>query len=161
MLASGGGGLVGGDGDLGNRIVGNTGAAVEVTDGESPTVEGNVMIGNNGGIMIDPGDKTRIPLAPTITTATHNGPGITVTGNITDLIPSNQTTARVDAYGTTTCTGPAEANSHSATSRSGPITDGSFTLTTPTGAPPLPLRQPPPQAEANGTSRFTSCFPVK
>ena len=162
LTDSGGQDLVGGDGGLGNIIAHNGGAAVEVGfQSVLPTVEGNAMIGNvGGGIIVDQGFSGTVPASPTIATAVSSPGQLAVTGNVTDLVTSgNRFISRIDLYASASCTSGPQGQVPLGDVSIGPITDGSFTITTAAVAQSLPYVVAT-STESGATSPFSSCFPI-
>ena len=153
--------LIGGDGDVGNVIAHNGGAAVEISAGGAmSTVEGNAMIGNaGGGIIVDAGFGGTVPKSPTIATAVRSPGQVTVTGQVPDLLNPTQFSARVDLYASASCTVQPEGQVPLGNVTIGGISDGSFSVTTGAVAQSLGFIVAT-STESGATSPFSECFQI-
>ena len=153
--------LIGGDGDLGNVIAHNGGAAVEVgIGGVAPAVEGNAMIANaGGGILLDQGFSGQIPKLPLINTAVRTPGQVAVTGDVTDLITSLGISSRVDLYASASCSDGPQGQVPLGAVTTGLTSNGSFSMTTGAVAQSLPYVVAT-STESGVTSQFTNCFPI-
>ncbi len=98
--------VIGGDGDAGNLIADNTGAAIKLPlGGIAPTIEGNSITGNANGVVYAPG--TVAPVAPSMLPLTRGAGGVvSLSGNLPSFLAEtahSQTPARVDVYASPAC----------------------------------------------------------
>ena len=93
--------IIGGIGDLGNRIYDNAGSAVEVFLRDSPLVEGNSVAGNLGGIKIDTGANA--PAAPQRVAVARGPTSYTVSGDVIGAIQGGSYSHTIDVYGGSSC----------------------------------------------------------
>ncbi|MDE3204867.1 MAG: PKD domain-containing protein [Acidobacteriota bacterium] len=154
------GDLVGGDGDLGNVIAHNGRAAVEVEfQSVVPAVEGNAMIANVGGIVVDQGFSGYAPKTPVIATAVRTPGQVSVTGDVTDLLTSLALSARVDLYASASCSDGPQGQVPLGSVAIGVTSNGSFSVTAASVAQSLPYVVAT-STESGATSPFTACFPI-
>jgi hypothetical protein len=155
-----GGDLVGGDGDLGNVISHNIGAAVEVGfQSVVPAVEANAMIANAGGIVIDQGFGGSVPKSPLIATAVRTPGQVAVTGDVSDLITSGALSSRIDLYASASCSEGPQGQVPLGNVSIGLTSNGSFAVTAGAVAQSLPYVLAT-STESGATSPFTNCFPI-
>jgi hypothetical protein len=103
-------GIIGGDGDSGNLIADNLGTAISLVNDSTgalsrltaPTIEGNAITGNTGGIEYVHGtDSPARPAIPQVTLGT--GGQVTVTGHVAGFHSGTFFVARIDIYADLSC----------------------------------------------------------
>ena len=153
--------VYGGDGNLGNRIVENTGPAIEFYGQGGAVVEGNVMFDNgrdlvgSGGIVYDTGDTADPPRRPVVSSIVENAGQLSVSGNIPDLATTQVPSPRVDVYAEAGCGDPeGEVPLGSVTTNILHNGAFSFAATVPSGYPAIVATS----TVAGATSVFSQCF---
>jgi hypothetical protein len=153
--------LIGGAGDLGNRIWDNTGPAVSDTAHGVALVEGNSMSGNADGITIDAGDATRAPKAPGSVAAVFVGTqSMIVTGHVFDTGSAAGNTARLDVYASATCSGKPQGLRPLGSTEIGLLSGGDFSFSADPAAVSLLNFITVTSTEDGHTGPFSECAEI-